>query len=443
MKKIITTLIILAAIFAGIYMSFHLYRKDKTPTVKTAKAKTTEVNWYDDLIFKNKSFSFEFFRALNYAYSEGADIAECISTGRQIKDGDINSWYTNWDKIATRLYNLGSTWEKQNQLVSTTEAYLRASNYYRTAGFFFRSKNNLDKGIAAADKSVNSFLNATEYMPSIEPIKIPYENTYLPGYFIKTNRKTKAPLLIVTTGFDGTAEELYFEVGYAALKRGYNCIIFDGPGQGQVISKQKIPFRYDWEKVVSPVIDYGEKQRYVDTNKIAIMGISYGGYFAPRAAAFDDRIKACIANGGILDFYDFIKPEFPPNFLNLAETNPNKFNSIMLEQMKQSPETKWFFDNGMWTFGTTTPSDLILKLKKYSLKDVVQNITCSMLVIKSEKDHFNLDQPKKLYDALKTNNKTFLEFTTEQAADAHCQMGAIAFSNEKIFNWLDKTLDFK
>ena len=66
-----------------------------------------------------------------------------------------------------------------------------------------------------------------------------------------------------------------------------------------------------------------------------------------------------------------------------------------------------------------------------------------MLVIKSEKDHFNLDQPKKLYDALKTNNKTFLEFTTEQAADAHCQMGAIAFSNEKIFNWLDKTLDFK
>ena len=66
-------------------------------------------------------------------------------------------------------------------------------------------------------------------MPSIEPIKIPYENTYLPGYFIKTNRKTKAPLLIVTTGFDGTAEELYFEVGYAALKRGYNCIIFDGP----------------------------------------------------------------------------------------------------------------------------------------------------------------------------------------------------------------------
>ena len=108
---------------------------------------------------------------------------------------------------------------------------------------------------------------------------------------------------MVHSGFDGTAEELYFETACFALQRGYNVLIFEGPGQGGVIRVQGIPFRPDWETVVSPVIDYAVRQKEVDVERMALMGISFGGYLAPRAAAFEKRIKACIANGGVYDFH--------------------------------------------------------------------------------------------------------------------------------------------
>jgi alpha-beta hydrolase superfamily lysophospholipase len=91
----------------------------------------------------------------------------------------------------------------------------------------------------------------------------------------------KRPLLIVHTGFDGTGEELYFSTASFAVRRGYNVLIFEGPGQGGVIRTQKIPFRPDWETVVTPVVDYALSRREVDPRKIALMGISFGGYFAP------------------------------------------------------------------------------------------------------------------------------------------------------------------
>ena len=89
------------------------------------------------------------------------------------------------------------------------------------------------------------------------------------------------PTLIAHGGFDSTLEELYASAVAPALERGYNCLTFEGPGQGGVIRKQNIPFRYDWEKVVKPVVDYAlTRTEEVDPNGIALMGISMGGYLA-------------------------------------------------------------------------------------------------------------------------------------------------------------------
>jgi cephalosporin-C deacetylase-like acetyl esterase len=77
-------------------------------------------------------------------------------------------------------------------------------------------------------------------------------------------------------------------------------LTFEGPGQRGVIRKQKIPFRYDWEKVVTPVMDYALSRKEMDPSRISLMGISMGGYLAARAAAFEDRIAACVRFGLIL-----------------------------------------------------------------------------------------------------------------------------------------------
>ena len=106
------------------------------------------------------------------------------------------------------------------------------------------------------------------------------------------------PTLIITGGYDSTAEEAYFFGGAAAVARGYTCIAFDGPGQGAAIIENGLGFRADWEVVVRRVVDYAITRPEVDKSKIALLGISFGGYLAPRAASGEPRLAACIADPG-------------------------------------------------------------------------------------------------------------------------------------------------
>ena len=149
-------------------------------------SKNEPKNWYDNLIFKETSFIFEFIRTAGYAYEKGADIGECIDTAKRIKDGNDLSWYKEWSKTADRLYGFAQKMQKNNNSVSAKEAYLRASNYYRAAGFYMDYKPNFPKAMSSWKKSKESFLKAIAYMPNVTAIDIPYENTTLPGYFIKT-----------------------------------------------------------------------------------------------------------------------------------------------------------------------------------------------------------------------------------------------------------------
>ena len=107
--------------------------------------------------------------------------------------------------------------------------------------------------------------------------------------------------MIVTDGYDGTIEELYFANAVAALERGYHVLVFDGPGQGSVITELGLPFRPDWENVMTPVIDYALELPGVDPDRFVLLGWSFGGYLAPRAATGEHRIAACVADSGPYD----------------------------------------------------------------------------------------------------------------------------------------------
>jgi dipeptidyl aminopeptidase/acylaminoacyl peptidase len=215
-------------------------------------------------------------------YYKGADIGECLSTAYRIKEGDFESWYTEWLKTAKRVHKYAESCLATGHKISAREAYLRASNYYRVAEFLLINPEDL-RIQTTWGSSKECFSSAGRlFSPPFEAIEIPYEGTTLPGYLyhVKDNSNTTPrPTLIVHGGFDSTLEELYTSAAAPALERGYNCLTFEGPGQGGVICKQKIPFRYDWEKVVTPVVDYAiSRKEIVDPSRIALMGISMGGY---------------------------------------------------------------------------------------------------------------------------------------------------------------------
>jgi len=143
-------------------------------------------------------------------------------------------------------------------------------------------------------------------------VEIPYEGITLPGYFFHVDdSSTPRATLILHIGFDGTAEELYFDGGSTALSRGYICLVSEDPGQGRFIHEQKLPFRSDWEKVVTPVVDFALTRPEVEPHRIALLGLSLGGYLAPRAATYEHRIAACIANGGVFDAFEGGMDKYP------------------------------------------------------------------------------------------------------------------------------------
>jgi pimeloyl-ACP methyl ester carboxylesterase len=397
-------------------------------------------NWYDGFMFTDRNYCFEFIRALGASTGGGADIGECIDTARRITEGDNESWYREWLKKGDYLFGLAEQWEKEGHQVSARETYLRASTYYRSASFFLVAPEERARSVEAWKKSRTSFLRAIAGLPYVKAVRIPYEKTTLPGYLVTDFDATKKhPLLILQTGFDGTGEELFFGYVASARERSYDCLIFEGPGQGEPLRVQNLHFRPDWEHVVTPVVDYALTLPNIDTRRIALMGISFGGYLAPRAAAYEHRVRACIANGGIYNFAAATYGKMPPELRGLIDTDPDRFNREIKEGIAHNINARWSINNGMWTFGVATPAEFYRAIGPYTLEKAAPAITCPTLVLDSEDDLFLAGQAQELYKALKCP-KDFYCFTRQETAQAHCQIGATGISGSIIFNWLDRVM---
>jgi dienelactone hydrolase len=394
--------------------------------------------------FSDPQFDYQLLRLMGEAPGGGADIGECLSTAARIAEGDFESWHTGWLTTAQRLHAVADDALARGRIVSARETYLRASNYYRCAEFYLHGNPGDPRIRATYDASMACFgeFNALS-TPRADPVKIPYQGTTLPGYFYSALGAdgVPRPALIAQTGYDGTQEEL-LGTALAAVRRGYHCLTFEGPGQGRVIREQGLPFRPDWEQVVTPVVDYLLARPDVDAGKIALIGFSFGGYMVPRAAAFEHRLAAIVANGGVFCLFD--EHTVPPGTTVEATTEwarnqPDAFNAQMEQAMQANTTLRWGIPHGMYVFQAATPADYWIKGVQYSMEGLADRITCPTLVIGSENDTSFPGQPKRLYDAL-TCPRTFLLFTAAEGAGEHCQAGAATLSAARTFDWLDETL---
>jgi cephalosporin-C deacetylase-like acetyl esterase len=394
----------------------------------------------DKFLFHDPAFVFQSLWRTGLIASGGADLGEVLTVASRITDGDTESWHKAWSDMAQSLRSNADAYAAAGHNRSAMQAYFRAANAFRASAVYLYGDRQ--RGQALWQEGRDVFLKAAALSNGrIQHVRIPYEGTTLPGYLVTPEGGAKKrPLLLIQTGLDGTAEDLYFILGAIAAQRGYACLIYEGPGQGEMIVKQGLPFRYDWEKVVSSVVDFAVKRPEVDPERIAVIGYSMGGYLVPRALAFEKRIKWGIADGGVMSVFDGTMLMMSEELRNAVGKGAEDatVNELAAQVMGKRPEVRQFINQMLWTFKCQTPSDLFRTLKQFTVVDSIGQIKTEMLVVNSTDDRVagSFAQAKLFYNTLSAK-KTYLEFDASQGAQFHCQLGAPMLSSENILNWLD------
>jgi pimeloyl-ACP methyl ester carboxylesterase len=391
-------------------------------------------------LFDNQSFSFEALRAAGFAGDGGADLGEVLVTARNIPEGDEGAWHREWKATADRVFGLA---EGSADRVGAREAFLRASNYYRTAEFYLRERPETDPEVAhLSGRSAEAFRRATELMDTpVHPVAIPYEGTTLPGYlFLADGTGTPRPTIVYNNGFDSTLEESWFAIAAAALRRGYHVLAFDGPGQGAALRGQGLRFRPDWEAVITPVLDVAVARPEVDPAGLVLFGYSMGGYLVARAAAHDHRVAAILLDDGILDFHAAFQRMLPPWLAGwIADGRDELANPVLELVMAADTQARWAFRNGIWTYGAGSPADFVRRTRDYTLQGCIEDIRCPALVLDPEHDQFLAGQPELVHKAL-TAPSTLVTLREADGAGEHCHVGAMSRLHQVIFEWLAGTV---
>ncbi len=367
-------------------------------------------------LIEEPQMNFTVNRILTYG-ERAARLEEVRSICSRISDFD--SWFRQWDRLAR-------TAEKEQRLLHT-------AFYYRMAEFFL--PEGVPEKARAFEKCKNHFSKVIREQGNTQFYRIPYEGTFLPAVRIG-NSGNPDKTIVVHGGYDSYMEEFYL-VAIDIAEKGYTIILFEGPGQGTALSNG-LKFTHRWEKPVSSVIDYFQLERAM------LLGISWGGYLAPRAAAFEKRISRVICYDFFYDPLDGFthKMPFPIGSLvkYLIKSGRQKlFNGMMKNARKKKQLIDWFISHGLYITGTGSPFDFFKAISEHRLEDIAHLVTQDVLLLAGEKDHLvPIHHYKKAFRSLRNARSVHGRvFTVAEGGEQHCQVGNIELAIEEILRWIE------
>ena len=383
---------------------------------------------------------FQLMRSLGAANYGGGTPGELFQRLGTIDGNDPYQWPPAFDALAEEVEQLATQAAGRGHGISARDHFLRASMYWRAAEYFsdpFRPEMR-QRGMACR----SAFLNAAEFIEHrITPIDIPFETVRLPGFFMTPAGKANGRTILVLTGFDGTGEELYFQAALAGLERGFNVLIGEGPGQvGAMRIYSDLVFRPDYEKPIGAMIDVALTLPDVDPQRLALYGISFGGYFAIRGAEHDPRIKAVIANSPIVDLRRYML-----GFVG-GEATAEKMPPIELKDVDSIPDSemphaqKLSFKASCRRFGVTSFAQWIERLKAFNAVDALGRIACPALAMVGAGEGNEARQQFDTFCSRVSGPVTRRVFEVTEGADMHCQVGNLPLSNAVVYDWLEETL---
>lgn len=352
---------------------------------------------------------------------------EEIKENQQVKDDlqiaipkltNADSWYQTW-------FTLGETREQNGD-------FTLACAYFGLAQFYL-SQYDTNKKEVVHRYLDNFYRSHTEI--NYENYEVPYEGKYLPA--IKVNIKANASkTLIVINGFDSFMEELLIAINFFQ-GLDYNIIFFDGPGQGRALIDNDIKFISNFEKPVSAVIDY------FALDQVDVMGVSWGGYFAVRAAAYEKRIKNVICFDFFYDGLNTFLKDFSQNDQTtirqlLKENNNVKLNQLITPLVEVNSNLNFLFTKGYENTGTNTPYALLQEIEKHTIKGIGHLVNQNVLLLAGKDDQYVPFKDLKCEQQELINAKSLETkiFTKETGGEQHCQAGRYDLALKAIQKFL-------
>ena len=380
----------------------------------------------------------QFLRTLAATYNGCADIGECFVTAAGTTDGDFDLWHRAWTGTATRVREAANASLTAGHRVSARSAFLRAGEYFRQGAWFLRENLDDARVLQSADDLRFCFQQAIRLSDTpVEAVEIPYEGTTLSGYFFRPATTEPRATLVIPGGYDGFVEEAYQSGAKAAIDRGYNCLAFDGPGQGHVLLRQRLFMRPDFENVVGPVLNWLLARPEVRRDKIILMGRSFGGYLAPRAACGEGRLGALVCDPGQISLAAALRQRLPPAVVEMLEKGDAEgVNGFFAGPMARDPMTRFFFVSRMRVHGVETVYDFLKEAMRYDMSNRVATIACPTLVCDNPSDTVS-SRGNTLYEAL-CCEKTLITFRPEEGAGGHCEAGSAGLFEQRVFDWIDE-----
>ncbi len=209
-------------------------------------------------------------------------------------------WCSAWSAVAAEHEQLGRDALAAGRSISAGEHLSQAAVYFHFAKFLFVS--DMDQMRAAHQRAVRCLTDALPYLdPPGRRVEIPFEGSQLVGILRLPTGPGPHPVVIMIPGLDSAKEELR-STEDLFLERGIATFSVDGPGQGE--AEYDLAIRGDWEVPGAAIIDQLSTEDGIDPDRVGVWGVSLGGYYAPRVASGDKRVRACIALAGPYSFAD-------------------------------------------------------------------------------------------------------------------------------------------
>lgn len=327
-----------------------------------------------------------------------------------------------WVRMADKLIVLAGEDEARGRLISSGEKLLRAANYMVTAERL--QAHDAEGRLALYKRFLATFENgiAQSGAPA-QRVEIPYAGVHLSALHVPAiGVAGPQPVLVQVNGLDSTKEMKYL-VGLPdwLAKRGVASLIVDQPGTGEALRLQGLTARHDSEHWASRIVDWLESRPDIDAKRIGLEGVSLGGYYCPRAVAFEPRFACGVAWGANHDWRDVQKKR--------------------LEREGDFP-VPHYWKHVCWVWGASDIDEFMKIAENVHLDGILDRIRVPFLVTHGEKDsQIPLKWAQRTYEQLVNSPKRELKvFTEREGGVQHASFDNSANAGAYIADWVAETL---